>query len=101
LAQQHKVEYDGSVSDYAEGELDPWEKAEQTAKARPRARPAEFNRIFRAVVSEMAHLFNNLETAYAMHKTLEIYSDDELRKDRTSRTDKFRDAQGEFRTMTP
>jgi hypothetical protein len=79
--------------------LDEEEEAEKWPSMKPRSRPAEFNELFRALIREMAGLYNNWPSAYAMDQTKMLFSETELRENRTAEKDRFRETQFEFERM--
>ena len=79
---------------------DDEDEAEKWQRMRPRSRPENFNKLFKAVVREMALLGNNSAVAYAMYRTHTFFDDTELEKDETPAAKKFKDAKSEFDRMS-
>lgn len=63
-------------ADHDEDEMDTWPSQP------PSARPAQFNRIFDAMIRTMAELHSNSSTAYAMSITKRLYSQSEVDSDK-------------------
>lgn len=78
---------------------DDWEETEALPTMTPRKRPAEFNKLLRALVREMATLYNNLPTAYAMDQTKMFFTDEQLRTPDSSAKGRFKDARYEYERM--
>ena len=76
------------------------EKAERWPAMSPRSRPSGFNKFLRALAHEMARLYNNWDTAYAIDKTKYFFTDEQLKENKSRAATKFRDAQAEFDRMT-
>jgi hypothetical protein len=79
---------------------DTWDDEDRLRSMPPRKRPREFNKLFRALVREMASLFNNLPTAFAMDKTKTLFTEEELKKDETPAKKRFKDAITEYYKMS-
>lgn len=78
------------------GAVDEVDKEELLPSADPRSRPASFNKLFRALVREMAVTYNNWHVAYAMDRTQRFFTEEELRGESTSAKEAFRQAVAEF-----
>ena len=63
----------------------------------PSKRPAEFNRLFDAIIREMAVLNNNCDVAYAMRQTHVCMDREEADKADSPIAKKFRDAVSDYR----
>jgi hypothetical protein len=79
------------------GELDA---AERWPSMNPRSRPPHFNKLLRALVRKMADLYNNWATAYAIDQTMMLFSEAQLRGDRSPGMEKFIVARSKFERMT-
>lgn len=79
---------------------DEWDDLDKLPAAAPRRRPREFNRLMKALVREMANLFNNRAVAYAMDKTGRYFTEDQLKETETATTRKWRDALATWRNMS-
>lgn len=78
---------------------DGWEEAEAWPSMTARKRPCEFNKLLRALVREMATLYNNLPTAYAIDQTKMFFTEEQLRTADTSAKGRFRDARFDYQRM--
>ena len=77
-----------------------WEEQEERLPTmRPRSRPRDFNRLLRALVREMAAIYNNWRVAYAIDRTQMFFTDAELREDRSPSKQAFERALAEFDRM--
>jgi len=65
----------------------------------PRKRPAHFNKLLRAVVREMAELYNNLPVAYAIDQTKLVFSEEQLKTRDSQAKERFREARYEYERM--
>jgi hypothetical protein len=72
---------------------------EQLHTMRPRSRPPEFNRLLRALVREMAEIYNNWRVAYAIDRTKRFFTEEELREDSSPAKVAFSRALAEFDRM--
>jgi hypothetical protein len=79
---------------------DEWDESEKMASMNSRSRPRSFNRVMRAIVREMARLYNNWPIAYAIDKTKRFFSEEELKtRDSSKAKDKFKQAYMEFHAL--
>ena len=77
-----------------EDELESWENLP------PKRRPAEFNLLVKALVRMMAEHFEDVEVAYAIDKTMMMFSDYELETKSTPETKRFREMKYQFSKLT-
>lgn len=76
-----------------------WEDDEVAAEwegTKPSKRPAAFNKLFDAIIREMAVLDNNCAVAYAMRHTHVYLGTHEIDKAETAIAKKFRDAMSQY-----
>jgi hypothetical protein len=78
---------------------DGWDKIERLPALNPRQRPKEFNQMLRALARTMAKLHNNLTTAYAVFRTGQFFSEEELDDGESGDIARFRAAIDEFQQM--
>lgn len=75
------------------------DEMEQWLVRRPADRPADFNKVFGAIVRTMAELYNNWSVAYAMHRTKLFFDETALKDNESAAAKKWRDAKREFDVM--
>jgi hypothetical protein len=75
---------------------DGWDEIERLPALNPRQRPEEFNQMLRALARTMAELHNNLATAYAVFKTGQFFSEEELDDGESEDISRFLAAIDEF-----
>jgi hypothetical protein len=66
----------------------------------PRSRPPAFNKFLRALAREMAGLYNNWSIAYAMLRTNTLFTEEQLKHNKSRAAAKFNNARSEFDRMT-
>jgi hypothetical protein len=79
---------------------DDWEEADRLPTQKPRSRPKAFNKLLRALVREMAALYNNQRVAYAIDRTHLFFTDEQLPAAPTRAREAFTRALAEFDQMS-
>ncbi len=83
----------------ADGTDDEWDAEERLASMNPRSRPRHVTKVMRAMVREMAELYNNWPVAYAIDRTKRFFSEPELKVRDSKAKEKFEQAVREFKAM--